>query len=46
MAEAIADACYGIGDIPEKWRDLPGQRDYTEGPAEKLWQVKKKRTEK
>jgi hypothetical protein len=35
-----------IGDIPEKWRDLLGQRDYTEGPAEKLWQVKKKRTEK
>ena len=42
MAEAIAGACYGIGDIPEKWRDLPGKRDYTNESAEKLWQVKTK----
>ena len=26
----------GIGDIPEKWRDLLGQRDYNEELAEKL----------
>jgi hypothetical protein len=25
-----------IGDIPEKWRDLLGQRDYNEKLAEKL----------
>jgi len=40
MTGAIAGACYGIEDIPEEWLDSLENRDYIEGLAEKLWQIK------
>jgi len=40
MTGAIAGACYGIEDIPEQWLHSLENRDYIEGLAEKLWQIK------
>jgi poly(ADP-ribose) glycohydrolase ARH3 len=42
MAGAIAGACYGIEDIPEEWKDGLENREYIEGLAERLWQMKAK----
>jgi poly(ADP-ribose) glycohydrolase ARH3 len=43
MTGAIAGACYGLEDIPDAWKDILENREYIEGLAEKLWQL---RTEK
>jgi len=40
MTGAIAGACYGIEGIPEQWLHSLENRDYIEGLAEKLWQIK------
>jgi len=40
MTGAIAGACYGIEAIPEEWKDRLENRDYIQGLAEKLWQIK------
>jgi poly(ADP-ribose) glycohydrolase ARH3 len=47
MTGAIAGACYGIENIPEKRKSKLENREYIEKLAEKLWQVKtQKRAEK
>jgi len=40
MSGAIAGACYGIEDIPESWIQRVENREYIEGLARKLWEVK------
>jgi poly(ADP-ribose) glycohydrolase ARH3 len=41
MTGAIAGACYGIEGIPARWVDEVENREYIEGLARKLWEVKK-----
>lgn len=43
MTGAIAGACYGVEDIPEKWKNGLENKDHIERLAEKLWQLKKER---
>jgi poly(ADP-ribose) glycohydrolase ARH3 len=40
MTGAIAGACYGIEDIPLRWKNQLENKDYIESLAEKLWQLK------
>ena len=44
MTGAIAGACYGMERIPKEWMDSLENRDYIEGLAEKLWQIKIQRS--
>ena len=47
MTGAIAGACYGIENIPKKWKNTLENREYIEKLAEKLWRIKtKSRAEK
>lgn len=40
MTGAIAGAYYGIEKIPQEWKNILENRDYIQGLAEKLWQLK------
>jgi len=41
MAGAIAGACYGAQEIPERWMNKLENREYIKKLAEKLWEAKK-----
>jgi poly(ADP-ribose) glycohydrolase ARH3 len=40
MTGAIAGACYGLEGIPDRWRDKVENREYIEGLARKLLELK------
>jgi len=44
MTGAIAGACYGIENIPKKWKEALENREYIEKLAEKLWRTKTRRS--
>jgi len=42
MTGAIAGACYGVDEIPKRWREELENKGYIEKLAEKLWETKRR----